>query len=269
MIKTPQIEMHVAHSCNLACESCSHYSNYGHRGLVSLEEGHEWFSGWSNRVQPEYFNLVGGEPSLHPQLADFVRLTRIHWPVSKIRVVTNGFFLHRHPDLPQALRETDTLLALSRHHQSVEYSARFQPIEELARGWERDQGIRLQIWPADERWTRRYRGSGAEMQPYEDSRPRESWNTCTGKGSKQIYLGKLWKCPALTYLRLQDAKFKLGEKWQPYLRYQPLAPDCSEEELQAFIALEEESVCGMCPATPQYFTLPLPLRPNDSTHRAA
>lgn len=62
------LEIHVAHACNLACESCSHYSNHGHKGLVS-------------------------------QLTQFARISRQHWPLSTLRIVANGFFLHRHPEL--------------------------------------------------------------------------------------------------------------------------------------------------------------------------
>src|SRR5579885_321548 len=31
------LEIHVTHACNLKCESCSHYSDQGHKGVVSLE----------------------------------------------------------------------------------------------------------------------------------------------------------------------------------------------------------------------------------------
>lgn len=42
MVKIKHLEIHVAHICNLSCESCSHYSNQGHKGLVSLEEAEKW-----------------------------------------------------------------------------------------------------------------------------------------------------------------------------------------------------------------------------------
>ena len=48
---------------------------------------------------------MGGEPTLHPDLTEFVYLTRRKWPNSYIEIVSNGFFLHRHPDLPEALKK--------------------------------------------------------------------------------------------------------------------------------------------------------------------
>jgi hypothetical protein len=59
---------------------------------------------------------------------------------------------------------------------------------------------------------------------------------------------------------LQHTTYPLSEKWQPYLDYQPLAPGCSDDELAEFLGREEESYCGMCPANPEKFKLPVPLR---------
>ena len=66
------LEIHVVHSCNLTCESCSHYSNQGHDGIVSLAEADQWMRAWHHRVRPRTFSLLGGEPTIHPQLTDFV-----------------------------------------------------------------------------------------------------------------------------------------------------------------------------------------------------
>lgn len=99
------LEIHVAHGCNLACESCSHYSNQGHAGLLGLDEADRWMRLWNQRLRPSTFSLLGGEPSIHPQLPEFVALSRRRWPHAKLRLVTNGFFLHRHPTLPLVLRD--------------------------------------------------------------------------------------------------------------------------------------------------------------------
>lgn len=71
--------------------------------------------------------------------------------------------------------------------------------------------------------------------------------------------GKIWKCGPLAYLPMQNAKHGLSGQWEPYLRYEAIDAGCSDEELRAFLAREEESYCGMCPANPEKFDLPLPL----------
>jgi molybdenum cofactor biosynthesis enzyme MoaA len=69
MASIPFLEMHVSHACNFRCQSCSHFSGNGNRGLVSLEEAETWMRGWQNRLLPKVFGLLGGEPTLNPQLS--------------------------------------------------------------------------------------------------------------------------------------------------------------------------------------------------------
>lgn len=253
------LEIHLVHSCNLTCESCSHYSNQGLKGIVSLEEADQWMKPWTQRLSPIVFSLLGGEPTIHPQLPAFVRLARRHWPHAHLRLVTNGFFLHRHPELPAALAECNVGLYLSIHHASAEYRHYLDPIMRLLEDWVARFAIRAECYPSAAGWTRRYRGFGAAMQPYEDGQPRRSWEECPARYCRQLFEGCLWKCAPLAYLKLQDSKYKLSEKWTPYLAYRPLPPDCSDDELDAFYEREDEPYCGMCPAEPERFALPLPL----------
>ncbi len=261
MKSIPHLEIHVAHSCNLSCESCSHYSNQGHRGLVSLEDADRWMAAWSARLAPTAFSLLGGEPTIHPDLPEFVRLARRHFPATSLRIVTNGFFLHRHPTLPRILaQDRDAWLFVSVHHDAPEYVAKLQPIAELLRAWMAEHRINVDVYQSHMSWTRRYHGFGAQMAPYDDGRPRESWEICRAKECPQLFEGAIWKCAPLAYLGMQDAKYTLGEKWAPYLRYRPLEAGCSDAELDEFFAREEESVCGMCPSRPEPFVLPIPMR---------
>ena len=184
-----------------------------------------------------------------------------HWPAAHIRIVTNGFFLHRHPELPAALAAAgNTDLWLSVHHDDPAYTERLRPVRELLANWQREHGTAIDIRPSHARWTRRYRGFGGDMLPFEDGRPRESWKICPAKWCKQLIDGKIWKCAPLAYLGMQKAKYELSEKWDPYLRYRPLDPSCSDRELDEFLALEDEPACSMCSAERRRFTLPNPMR---------
>ncbi|MBL8487105.1 MAG: radical SAM protein [Rhodocyclaceae bacterium] len=257
----PQLELHVAHACNLACESCAHYSNHGHAGLLDPAEAAAWMDAWHGRIAPRTFSLVGGEPSLNPRLAEFMPLVRARWPETAIRIVSNGWFLHRHPDLPARMAaDGNAALFLSVPHASPEYRARLAPVEALLEGWRRDHGIVVGRYESHARWTRRYRGFGPAMAPYADGRPRRSWERCVARDYPQLHAGRLWKCPAIAYLGLQDARFGLPHAWRPYLDYRGLAPDCDDAALAGFLAAEEEAVCGMCPADPERFEPPSPLR---------
>jgi hypothetical protein len=260
------LEIHVVHSCNLVCEGCSHYSNQGHEGLVSLDEADTWMRLWNRRVRPARFSLLGGEPTLHPQLAEFVVLSRQHWPDAQLQVVTNGFLLHRHPELPVVLaNDANATISVSIHHTGASYRKKLTPVVGLLHDWVRRYGIRVEYRPSHGFWTRRYNGSGAAMQPFDDGQPRRSWENCSAKRCHQLFQGQIWKCPAVAYLQLQDAKYGLSDVWQPYLRYVPLSPHSTAEQLEAFFSEEDEACCRMCPAAPERFALPSPLV---RTHRS-
>jgi len=254
------LEIHVAHACNLQCESCSHYSDQGHKGVVSLEDAEAWMSAWSSRIRPQTFSLVGGEPTLHPKLPDFMRLARSQWPGAVLRLVTNGFFLHKHPGLLDVLRGDEKAeIYLSLHHRSDEYLGAIQANHDLLQGWQRDYGIRAFRYDSFGDWRRTHHGSGASMLPYRDGRPRESWEHCKARYSPQLFDARVWKCAPLAYLGMQNARYGLAKDWEPYLAYRPLQPGCSDEALREFFGREQDPECGMCPARPERLALPMPL----------
>ena len=262
MLKIPhEIQLHVTHSCNLTCEGCTHYMNQGHSGMLSLEDATEWRDNWSKKIIPKRFTLMGGEPALHPQLIDFVYIAREKWPHSFTEIISNGFYLHKHPDLWKALIETRTTLGVSVHSDTdPNYREKFEDVYRLMQNWI-GKGAPVELRPSIIHWIRQYKGFGDKMEPFEDNDPKSSWNICVSKLCVQLHEGKLWKCPALAYLPMQAEKYNLSEKWDPYLKYEPLSHDCSKIELKDFFTRKEESYCKMCPAKEEFFSPKNPLLP--------
>ncbi len=262
MLKVPhELQLHITHSCNLTCEGCTHYSNHGHSGMISLEQAEEWMNIWNKKVLPFRFTLMGGEPALHKDLTKFLYLAREKWKYSNIDLISNGFYLYKHPDLYKALRDTKITLGVSVHHDSnPEYIEKFKPVFKLIKDW-REKGALIELRPSIKRWLRQYKGYGDMMEPYEDNDPESSWKACVSRLCVQLHEGKLWKCPALAYLPMQAKKYNLSEKWQPYLKYVPLDSDCTDQELKEFFMRKSESYCSMCPASEDYFEPKNPLLP--------
>ena len=259
------LELHVTHACNLTCESCSHYSNHNHHGHQSLSDADRWMAAWSSRVSVDEFHLLGGEPTIHPELTDFVRLVRRHLPETIIRIRTNGFFLHRHPDLPELLAvDKSVIVSLAVHHDSPEYRGLLQDTFDLIERWQTELAIVVEVDQSFKNWTQRYTGFGAGMQPFEDGAPRASWEICPARECMQLFEGKLWKCAPLAYLGMQKAKYDLSSKWDFYLGYKPLESSCSDSELDAFLAREDEPYCGMCSGRRRSLDLPNPIRGRQS-----
>jgi organic radical activating enzyme len=261
LIVPHELQLHVTHSCNLTCEGCTHYSNHGHSGMLSLEEAEAWFDTWSTRIAPYRFTLLGGEPALHKDLTKFVYLAREKWKYSSIELISNGFYLHKHPELPEALKETNTTLGISVHHrESEEYINKFKPVYNLAKMW-LNMGVRVEMRHSTLDWLRQYQGYGDKMMPFEDNDPKSSWKNCVSRACVQLHENKLWKCPGLAYLPMQAKKYNLSEKWEPYLKYEALESNCSDEEMKEFFSRQWESYCNMCPAGKQHFRPENPLLP--------
>ena len=97
------------------------------------------------------------------------------------------------------------------------------------------------------------------MQSFDDGDPEASWQNCPAKWCLQLHEGKLWKCPAIAYLGMQDRKYGLGDEWKPYLTYEPLGPECTDAELREFVERRVEGVCGMCPVKVERIALVNPI----------
>jgi len=241
------LEMDIQYACNLHCRACSHYSNHTIKGGVDFARGAAWMDRWATRLMPQRFRMLGGEPTLNPDLCRFIRHAAAIWPNSRREVVSNGFFLARHPDLYQALAETGTRLNITLHDIDPEYLAKVDPDGIVEAG--RRHGFPVGIATATEaEFHRLYRGEGRDMLPFDDHSPGKSWQVCREKECPTIHLGRLWKCPPVAFLNNIDERFGLFEKaeWQPYLQHKGLSSDCTDDEILRYVGAPE-SVCGMCP----------------------
>jgi organic radical activating enzyme len=263
MIKVPhQIQIHLSHACNFTCEGCTHFSNYGHPGFLSLDLAEQWFSVWNTRIEPDKIALLGGEPTLNKNLTEFVYLTRKYWKNSKIEIVTNTSFLNLHPNLPKSIKETNSKLCVSFHHkESSNYLQKLKTNYELIKEWKKEYDINFEVWDSTLDWIPQTIGYGDGMLPYEDNDPEKSWRKCKSNLCVQLHENKLWKCPPLAYLPMQAKKFNLSEKWDNYLKYKPLESDSTDEEVLNFFKLKWESYCSMCPAYAEPYMKPDPTLP--------
>lgn len=248
MFETPYAEMLVAFSCPLHCDGCQNYTNYSLKGLVELEDGSAQIRGWSARIKPKMFRLLGGEPLLHHQLGEYIRVAAEAWPQARRVVVTNGLLAERREDILPALLETGTEMELSIHSNDPKYMERLRPAVTVLKRWA-GRGVTITICDSRD-FIRTYRGIGVNMRPFNHD-PAKAWSICTARTCLNIYQGRLWKCPTIAMLKAPLEKFGLTEHpdWKPHLAYGGLSPDSSDDELREFLSRGPESICSICPAT--------------------
>jgi len=205
MIELGNLEIHAWHGCNLSCESCSHYSPLGVKGGPTAAQCAQWIDAWSDRLRPAMFSILGGEPTLNRDLAKIVEHALAAFPSSRIRISTNGFLLNRHVELPEVMmRAADrVILEVSAHHGGAEFEKKFAKVRSLADSWRREYGVLIEIKDSYNNWTRRYHVRSGEI-VFSNGTPKTAWNACIGKHCKQIFLGKIWKCPPITYFNLMQ-----------------------------------------------------------------
>ncbi|MBY0550161.1 MAG: radical SAM protein [Candidatus Obscuribacterales bacterium] len=81
----------LTNNCNRACPWCSTCSSPAGATFLSLEQYQEAFPK-SGRFEVQ---LEGGEPTVHPQFREFIRIARQHPRVDRLVLCTNGATLPR------------------------------------------------------------------------------------------------------------------------------------------------------------------------------
>lgn len=270
MLTIPHLESHISHACNLTCEGCSDFTNHGYSEIMSVDTLEEWFSLWNKRIYPKEFALLGGEPLLNPNLIEILYMTQRMWPRKdgdpKLELVTNGLLIPKWPDLGRILKDTGFRITISLHgdKNNEPYKKRMKKSFDIVNKWIKEYKIEVSMEPSVNSWRKIYKGFGVTSEPYEDGDPEESWNNChCEQDCFQLHERNLYKCPPISYLPLLKKKYGplLSEKWDPYLKYVPLTPDCSDEEIVEFFNRKCESVCGMCPKNVITFKKNDPLLP--------
>jgi hypothetical protein len=95
------IEFHLADHCNLNCAGCSHFAPLvSGEVFATLEQFNQDLSALKQVYDDVYeIRLMGGEPLLHPEINNFITLTRQMFTKARIAVVTNGVLLPTMPSL--------------------------------------------------------------------------------------------------------------------------------------------------------------------------
>lgn len=93
-------EVHIVEHCNLNCKQCSHFSPLADEEYLDISIYKKDIDRLSELFEGEMSSvfLMGGEPLLHPQVTEFMKITREAFPVGKIVLVTNGLLLPTMPD---------------------------------------------------------------------------------------------------------------------------------------------------------------------------
>ncbi|MEX1369315.1 MAG: radical SAM protein [Nannocystaceae bacterium] len=97
-VVTRSLEAHVVDHCNLTCAECCSLSPYLPRRLTSPDDLARDLELAAAVLAPTVLKLVGGEPLLHPELPELLRVARAQRIAPRVSLTTNGVLLPRMPD---------------------------------------------------------------------------------------------------------------------------------------------------------------------------
>ncbi len=133
-----RLVVHLTDHCNLNCRGCTHFSNIARPAFADPDQFEREFAQLESIFSgiTEIY-LLGGEPLLHPRVAEFMVSARRHFPASRINLMSNGVLVPRmDEEFWRAMHENDIWLVCDLYPIGLPV----EQIEKLAK----DHGVNLE-----------------------------------------------------------------------------------------------------------------------------
>jgi molybdenum cofactor biosynthesis enzyme MoaA len=108
MIDFSILQIHAINQCNYLCKACSAFSSILPERIYQAEEYIEVLDKLQTYCSISTIHIMGGEPTLHPNLVEFISKIRKH-TTAKIDLITNGWWLSNYEKYDELLKVIDIL----------------------------------------------------------------------------------------------------------------------------------------------------------------
>ena len=110
----PSVEFYITNVCNFNCDGCNRFNNINFTGRQAWRDYKEIYGHWSQVLDLDAFNILGGEPMTSPDYLDWLQGLHALWPRARAQLLTNGHYLRPDDrDLYEVLRASHGVLSLS------------------------------------------------------------------------------------------------------------------------------------------------------------
>ena len=264
------LSIHSHNGCNMACRGCNHHSGLLAPGSslpiddllrdieILLPRIHVW----------SHISVLGGEALIEPRTKEVLKLIRDMSEGVYVKIFSNGLLIPQNTDwILEHMKEggifrislhippTDERLGRTDKTGDITYK-NVKDFIEIAE----KEGIDMSLLEISENWDDLWfdllQWKDNKLYPWEDNNIEKSFEYCTAP-NVQLYLGKLWKCPSIAYLR--ETLVSTGQVddpvWQKYLNYHATPIDAPIEELYAMAdeVLNPHEICNKCPSDPKWY----------------
>lgn len=121
-----KLDVHAVEHCNLNCKGCSHFAPIAAPKFLDPTELGKNLSKLS-KFQSSFYALqiLGGEPLLHPRLAEIMDVSRRYFDKIRITLMTNGILLLEDDKLPpsfwEACKKNDIVIRVTKYPVNLDY----------------------------------------------------------------------------------------------------------------------------------------------------
>jgi len=217
-------EVHITDHCNLNCRGCAHFSNLcppTFADLDAFEADMKHMSEHFSAVHQIY--LLGGEPLLHPRVADFVRVGRRYFPDTNMYLMTNGTLVTRMNDeFWSALHDTGVILLCDSYPIGL-------PVDEINRlGVE--HGVKVEWTEQREEFFKIPIDAAGGHDAAESFRACQGFNNCP-----IIKDGRIYPCAYIAFADVFRDKFDLDGLEVSDRDSISIGPETSDEAIMTFL----------------------------------
>lgn len=107
------IEHDIVSHCNLNCAGCTHFSPLAEPCFEDINNFKKDFEKLKEVFDVSIIRIMGGEPLLHPQVLEFLKITKNLFPKAEIQLVTNGLLLNNNSELLDYIKKHNIIINLS------------------------------------------------------------------------------------------------------------------------------------------------------------
>ena len=98
MINRGYLEYDVVEHCTLRCDGCTHFSPYMAPAFAKIDEYERDINALSKVMHTKGFRLLGGEPLLHKNLHEFIKIAQKSGIADIVAICTNGQLIDKITD---------------------------------------------------------------------------------------------------------------------------------------------------------------------------
>lgn len=226
-----ELEMHIVDHCNLNCAGCNHFCSLAEPFYISIESFTDQLKLVKEKIPSlKWLMLLGGEPTLHPQLLDLCIIARNLFPDITIEILSNGKDLSKVIDKAEEFDKLNICFTIARY--DIKYNEQdikdFCKFKNNTRSWGRESFTQTLV----------------DISGSQDMNDK-FFNKCHHQlpcFTLQDY--KIYECPFAAHIRHFIKKFHVDipeVEWSDYIPLKELTLD----KLEHF-AYQPKNICKYC-----------------------